>query len=59
MKAACSTLPAAITRARSDGADHAWTAAKDGTTNRPPPKANRKKSTSIRNPAKEVMKPAA
>ena len=59
MKAACSTLPAAITRARSDGADHACTAAKDGTTNRPPPNANRKKSASMRMPAKDAVKAAA
>ena len=56
MKAACRTLPAAMTRARSEGADQACTAAKDGTTNRPPPKANSAKSASIRKPAKEVMK---
>lgn len=56
MKAACSTLPAAITRARSEGADQAWTAAKDGTTNSPPPKANTAKSASIRIPANEVAK---
>jgi hypothetical protein len=56
MKAACSTLPAAITRARSAAADQAWTAAKDGTTNSPPPKANTAKSASIRNPANDVAK---
>ncbi|MGY3465093.1 hypothetical protein ACVW0I_001964 [Bradyrhizobium sp. LM6.11] len=59
MKAACSTLPAAMMRARSDGADQAWTAAKDGTTNNPPPNAKATKSINMRRPANDVAKSTA
>src|SRR3981081_2103254 len=58
LKGDCSTLPPAITRARSVGADQAWTAAKDGTTNRPPPNANAAKSISVRNPENDAANAA-
>ncbi len=43
-------VAAAMTRARRSGAAHAWTAAKDGTTNIPPPIAMPKRSTRILTP---------
>jgi hypothetical protein len=58
MKAADSTLTAAITRARRPGSAQAWTAAKDGTMNSPPAVARPNRSMVRRQPSGLVIRAA-
>ena len=59
MKAALSTLTAAMTRARRSAPAQACTAAKDGTMNRPPAIARPAKSIAMRKPSDQAKKARA